>query len=65
MIYSQAFHSLPESARQHVYRRLWEVLTLKDRSPEFESLTAKDRQAILEILRQTHDDLPPYWRAGM
>jgi hypothetical protein len=62
LIYSEAFESLPEQARQRVYRRLWEVLSGLDKSPTYASFSAGDRRAIIEILRETKPDLPAYWR---
>jgi hypothetical protein len=52
MIYSAAFDALPEDVRGKVYRRLYE--TLQDVRPA-------ERTAILEILRETKSDLPPYF----
>ncbi len=63
-IYDPAFDALPDVAKQHVYRKLFDVLTAKDTSPRFPRLSAADRQAILEILRDTKADLPGYWRAA-
>ncbi len=60
-IYSPAFDALPMSARDRVYRRLYEVLTGKDTSRTFEHLTAADRRSVFEILKQTKSDLPAYW----
>ncbi len=57
MIYSEAFDALPEAARTAVYTRLLQVLTGKDTSSKYAKLTASDRQAILEILRETKKDL--------
>jgi hypothetical protein len=57
MIYSDAFNALPEAARNAVYARLQHVLTGKDSSPKYAKLSAADRQAILEILRDTKKDL--------
>lgn len=62
MIYDPSFNALPDIAREQVYRKLFEVLTGKDASSRFARLTAADRQAILEILRDTKPDLPGYWR---
>lgn len=39
-----------------------EVLTGKDTSEAFAHLTATDRKAVLEILRDTLPDLPGYWK---
>lgn len=59
MIYSAAFDSLPGNARAYVYERIWKILSGQERKG-FESLTPADRQAIIEILRDTKPDLPPY-----
>jgi hypothetical protein len=62
LIYSAAFDGLPAEAREFVYRRLWEVLGGKDTSKDFAHLTAADRTAIREILRDTKRGLPDYWK---
>lgn len=62
MIYDAAFDALPEPAKAQVYRKLFDVLTGKDSSERYSRLSAPDRQAILEILRDTKPDLPDYWR---
>ena len=56
MIYSPEFDALPVSVRERVYLRLGEVLTGKDRSPQFAHLSAEDRKAIQEILLSTKKD---------
>lgn len=61
LIHSEAFLALPDQAKQIVYRRLWEVLTGADSSEVFDNLSAEDRQAVREILRDTQPDLPAYW----
>jgi hypothetical protein len=61
LIYSEALDQLPEVARERLYRRLWEVLTERDTSPKFATLSSKDRSAILEILLDTKKGLPDYW----
>ncbi|MBI3864242.1 MAG: hypothetical protein HY290_20350 [Planctomycetia bacterium] len=63
LIYSPSFRELPATARDYVMRRLWEVLSGQDQSPKFAHLPAQERQAILEILRDTLPDLPDCWRA--
>jgi hypothetical protein len=57
LIYSKAFDGLPSQAKEYLCRRLREVLDGKDRSPEFAHLSAADRKAIREILRDTKPDL--------
>jgi hypothetical protein len=61
MIYSEAFDSLPADAKGALYRRMWQVLSGEARGARYARLAAADRQAILEILRDTKQDLPPYW----
>jgi hypothetical protein len=62
MIYSDAFDALPESAKNLVYRRLWQVLSGQDKDARYARLSPADRQAVLEILRGTKKDLPDYFR---
>jgi len=45
-------------------RRLREVLTGQDKSEKFSHLSATDRKAVLEILRETKKGLPDYWQEG-
>ncbi|MEO8130047.1 MAG: hypothetical protein ABI822_23290 [Bryobacteraceae bacterium] len=64
MIYSEAFDQLPEPTKERIYRRLWEVLTGRDQTKAYATLTAADRQAVLEILRETKPGLPAYWQGS-
>ena len=61
MIYSEPFDALPDAAREAVYQRMWEILSGQEKAPEYATLTGADRQAILEILRETKPDLPDYF----
>jgi hypothetical protein len=61
MIYSPAFDALPEIAKTQVYQRIYNVLSGKDSSAEFKRLTAEDKLAILQIVRETKPGLPKYW----
>src|SRR4030095_15933855 len=65
MVYSEAFDALPDVVRSTVYQKIYEVLTGKDRSARFAKLSAPDRAAILEILRDTKTTLPAYWRSAV
>jgi hypothetical protein len=58
LIYAPAFDALPAEAKQAVYRRLSAVLSGAETSPRYRRLTAADRRAIVEILRDTKADLP-------
>jgi hypothetical protein len=64
MIYDATFDALPDAAREAIYRKLFDVLTGKDSSGRYQNLTTADRQAILEIVRDTKPNLPAYWRTG-
>lgn len=64
LIHSQAFAALPAEMKDYLYRRLWEVLTGRDDDARFAHLAREDRAAIVEILRDTLDDLPEYWLAA-
>jgi hypothetical protein len=64
LIYSEAFDQIPAEMRDHLLQRLHAILTGEDPDPQFAKLTASDRQAILEILRETKRHLPPYWTAS-
>jgi hypothetical protein len=61
LIYSASFEGLPGRVRDRIYQRLWEVLTGQDQSPKYAHLSTIDRQAILDILRETKPQLPAYW----
>jgi hypothetical protein len=61
MIYSPAFDALPARAKAAVYARLGHVLAGKDSDKAYQRLTPADRQAIVEILKETKKDLPAGW----
>jgi hypothetical protein len=61
MIYSDAFESLPSEAKDAVYKRMWQVLSGRDRAAKYARLSPNDRNAILEILRATKKELPDYF----
>lgn len=58
MIYTDSFDSLPVDARETVYARLLHVLTGRDPHPKYRVLTAADRRAVAQILRETKKGLP-------
>jgi hypothetical protein len=62
LIYSPAFDALPPRAKDPIYARLWEVLSGEERDARYQkALSRADRQAIVEILRDTKKDLPSYF----
>jgi hypothetical protein len=56
LIYSEAFAGLENGIKMYVYRRLHEILTGQDQSPDFAHLSPELRETILEILRETKPD---------
>jgi hypothetical protein len=62
MIYTPAFDGLPTRAKDAVYARLWEVLSGREKAPRYRTLTLADRQAIVEILRETKPGLPTFFQ---
>jgi hypothetical protein len=64
LIYSEPFDALPATAKAAIYERMWEVLSGRDTAPRYNVLSAADRNAIVEILRDTKKDLPSYWFSG-
>jgi hypothetical protein len=65
LIYSEQFDALQPQIKEMIYKRLFEILTGAEKSAKFQMLTASDRTAILEILRETKKDLPDYWRSDV
>jgi hypothetical protein len=59
MIYADAFEALPSAVKQNVYQAMVKRLSNDDvrRAPQV-ALTAADRGAVLEILRDTKSDFP-------
>lgn len=62
LIYSESFENLPDKMKQELYLQLHDILTGKDPDPDFQTLSAPTRQAILEILIETKPGLPDYWK---
>ena len=61
MIYTAAFDALPETALDAIYRRMWAVLSGEVTESHYDRLALADRQAIVEILRDTKPGLPDYF----
>jgi hypothetical protein len=63
LIYSPAFDALPTLAKAPIYKRMWQVLGGDAREPRYRALSLPDRQAVVEILKDTKPDLPAYFTA--
>ena len=64
MIYSDVFDALPSEAKNAIYERLWLILSGASTNAKYVHLSAADRQAVLEILRETKKQLPDYFQLG-
>jgi hypothetical protein len=62
MIYSDAFDALPGVAKSAIYRRVQQVLSGADTASRYSRLSANDRRAVVEILRDTKKGLPDSFR---
>ncbi|MCC6797384.1 MAG: hypothetical protein IT366_19880 [Candidatus Hydrogenedentes bacterium] len=62
LIYSKSFDGLPDLVKRHVYQSLWDHLTGRVESRFNAHLSAATRAAILQIVRETKDNLPDYWK---
>jgi hypothetical protein len=63
LIYSPAFDALPPLVKNAIYKRMWEVLSGQESDARYRSaLSRADREAIVEILRDTRKDLPRYFQ---
>ena len=58
MVYAPLFDELPDAARDAIYRRLWQILSGSEKDARYLRLPLADRQAIVEILRDTKKGLP-------
>ncbi|MBZ5634090.1 MAG: hypothetical protein LAO55_13290 [Acidobacteriia bacterium] len=56
MIYSEAFDALPSEAKDAIYKRMRQVLSGSEKGKKYARLSAADRRAVLEILRETKKD---------
>ena len=58
MVYAEAFDGLPAAVKQLVYARMIDVLSSPDQRVSDARVSAADRRAVLEILRETKPDFP-------
>lgn len=58
LIHSPMFEALPASMRSRVYDQMWQVLSGANAAPRYRHLSRADRQAIVEILHDTHPGWP-------
>lgn len=61
LIYAPMFDGLPAPAREAIYKRMWQILSGEDKSEKYARLSAADRAAVVDILRDTKKGLPAYF----
>jgi hypothetical protein len=61
MIDTAAFDGLPPEARDAIYRRMWTILA-GQADGRYRRLSAADRRAVVELLRDTRTGLPTYFQ---
>lgn len=65
LVYSPAFKGLPDEVKQRVYRRLWDALHGRDEVVDVtDTIPQNERQAVIDILADTRNDLPKCWRSA-
>jgi hypothetical protein len=57
MIYSPAFDGLPAQLKKAIYKRMWQVLSGGENDARYRRLSASDRRAVIEILRDTKPEV--------
>jgi len=62
MIYTEAFDALPAERKEAVYRRMWQILSGEVTEARYGRISLSDRQAAVEILRDTKKGLPGYFQ---
>jgi hypothetical protein len=62
LVYTDLFEHLPRAARDAIFERMWQILSGQERDQRYRRLTLEDRKAVVEILRDTLENIPTYFR---
>ena len=62
LVYTDLFEHLPRAARDAIFERMWQILSGQERDQRYKRLTLEDRKAVVEILRDTMESIPAYFR---
>jgi len=64
LVYSRAFDALPLEMKTYLWQRLEQILTGEDHSATYIGMSAEDRQAVREILRETKPEFAAWLSSG-
>lgn len=62
LIYSEQFDGLAEPMKAYIYQRLWDILSGKISTSQYNHLSNYKCRIIRQILLETKPGLPAYWR---
>ena len=62
MIYSRSFEVLPAAIKKAIYQRLFDILSGQNKSKDYAHLSESERRHIFEIVLETKNDIPEYWK---
>jgi hypothetical protein len=63
MIYTETFDNLPGEVREAVFHRMWQILSGQEPGKKYARLSRSDREAVVDILRETKLGLPVYFKS--
>jgi hypothetical protein len=63
MIYTAAFDNLPGEVRDAIFHRMWQILSGQEAGKRYARLSSSDREAVVDILRETKHGLPAYFKS--
>jgi hypothetical protein len=63
MISTEAFDNLPGEVREAIFQRMWQILSGQETGKRYARLSLRDRQAVVDILRETKQGLPVYFKS--
>jgi len=64
LVYSRGFDALPLEMKTYLWQRLEQILGGEDHSSTYVTMNAEDRQAVLEILRETKPEFAAWLSSG-
>jgi hypothetical protein len=63
MIYTETFDNLPGEVREAIFHRMWQILSGQEAGKKYARLSFSDREAVVDILRETKHGLPVYFKS--